>query len=222
MPAGKHTVDAQDPKRGRPRAFDPDGALDAMVDVFWENGYLGTSYRALVDATSINQPSLYAAFGDKGALFAKVLNRYFERYALPGLAPLDERGADARSIMADWLKAGALNLTDRSHPPGCLVVRTVDECPASGPGGMQARECLAATQAAVQRCLERGVRNAEIAKDTDIETLAGTLTAARSGMAVAARSGASRDQLLKIAAAAAKLVPTVSVAPAQEQGPADH
>src|SRR5262245_47713469 len=61
---------------GRPRSFDTDKALDRAMHVFWRKGYEGTSLADLTRAMRINAPSLYAAFGNKEALFGKVLDRY--------------------------------------------------------------------------------------------------------------------------------------------------
>jgi AcrR family transcriptional regulator len=55
-----------------------DKALDAAMQVFWRNGYEGASLSDLTQAMGINRPSLYAAFGDKGTLFRKALDRYAE------------------------------------------------------------------------------------------------------------------------------------------------
>src|ERR1700721_458843 len=61
---------------GRPRSFNTEDALDAAMQVFWSKGYEGASLADLTAAMGINRPSLYAAFGDKEALFRKVLDRY--------------------------------------------------------------------------------------------------------------------------------------------------
>jgi AcrR family transcriptional regulator len=61
---------------GRPRSFDIEKALDQALQVFWHKGYEGTSLSDLTEAMGINRPSLYAAFGNKEALFRKALDRY--------------------------------------------------------------------------------------------------------------------------------------------------
>src|SRR5258707_4889016 len=63
---------------GRPRAFDAERALDSAMQVFWRKGYIGASQSDLTQAMGISRPSLYAAFGNKESLFAKVLERYFQ------------------------------------------------------------------------------------------------------------------------------------------------
>src|SRR6476620_3388960 len=64
------------PRRGRPRTFDADRALARALDVFWRKGYEGASLPDLTRAMRINRPSLYAAFGNKEALFRRALDRY--------------------------------------------------------------------------------------------------------------------------------------------------
>jgi AcrR family transcriptional regulator len=61
--------------RGRPRSFDPDEVLDKARAVFWNLGYAATSLDDLAAATGLNRPSLYAAFGDKHALYLACLDR---------------------------------------------------------------------------------------------------------------------------------------------------
>jgi TetR/AcrR family transcriptional repressor of nem operon len=62
----------------RPREFDPDQALERATRVFWAQGFEHTSLDDLCAATGLNRSSLYAAFGDKRALYLKSLARYEE------------------------------------------------------------------------------------------------------------------------------------------------
>src|SRR6476620_12333823 len=77
-------------RRGRPRAYDPAAAIARAAATFWTAGYAGTSLDDLSEATGINRPSLYAAFGDKRDLYLKTLEHYREegralaRHALAG------------------------------------------------------------------------------------------------------------------------------------------
>ena len=61
--------------RGRPRSFDRDAALEIAMRLFWQHGYEATSLAQLTAAIGISAPSLYAAFGDKEAIFMRCLAR---------------------------------------------------------------------------------------------------------------------------------------------------
>jgi len=86
----------------RPRSFDPNEALDLARDVFWRKGFQGTSLDDITAATGLAKPSLYAAFGDKNALFLKVLDRYHERIVANAERVLME-GPSARDAIERWL-----------------------------------------------------------------------------------------------------------------------
>src|ERR1044072_8920960 len=109
-------------KRGRPRAYDHDTALARAAATFWKAGYAGTSLDDLSEATGMNRPSLYAAFGDKRDLYLKTLDYY-----------RDESRALARAALADdpplkvFLKRfydKALDLYFGDGPRGCYTVGT--------------------------------------------------------------------------------------------------
>ncbi len=63
-------------RMGRPRRFREEDALDAAMRVFWQKGYEGTSLDDLTKAMKINRSSLYSTFGDKEALFRRVMEQY--------------------------------------------------------------------------------------------------------------------------------------------------
>ena len=70
-------------RRGRPRSYDPEQALQQIMEAFWKTGYSGTSLDDLSAATGLNRPSLYAAFGDKRAIYLKALAHYRQLAAGP-------------------------------------------------------------------------------------------------------------------------------------------
>ena len=63
-------------RRGRPREYDSDQALNRAADLFWRNGYAAVSLDDIARATGMNRPSLAAAFGDKRNLYCETLERY--------------------------------------------------------------------------------------------------------------------------------------------------
>src|SRR5258707_4477360 len=111
---------------GRPRGFDVDEALDRALEVFWRQGYEGTALSDLTAAMGINRPSLYAAFGNKEALFRKVLDRYAERTTASVVHALAE--PTARTVVERLLLAAADAQTDPCNPRGCLMVQGALSC----------------------------------------------------------------------------------------------
>src|SRR3569623_1729569 len=112
--------------KGRPRQFDCEEALDKALEVFWRYGYEGASLPALTEAMGINRPSLYAAFGNKEALFRKVLDRYVQGPANHLKCALS--ATTAKEAVERFLYGAADKLADPSHPRGCMVVTSTLTC----------------------------------------------------------------------------------------------
>jgi AcrR family transcriptional regulator len=110
----------------RPRSFDPDEALDLARDVFWQNGFQGTSLDDITAATGIAKPSLYAAFGDKNALFLKVLDRYHARIVANAERIINE-GPSARDAIERWLTGFVPFCSGVKGSRGCLSVNTASD-----------------------------------------------------------------------------------------------
>src|SRR5215212_2984133 len=101
---------------GRPRAFDEEKALDAALKVFWRQGYEGASLPDLTRAMGINRPSMYAAFGNKEALFRKAIDRYNQGPASHVRDALDE--PTARRVAERLLRGTIDLLTHPRNPSG--------------------------------------------------------------------------------------------------------
>ena len=107
----------------RPRSFNPDEALDLARDVFWRKGFQGTSLDDITAATGLAKPSLYAAFGDKNALFLKVLDRYHERI-IANAEPVLYDGPSARDAIERWLTGFVPFCSGVRGSRGCLSINT--------------------------------------------------------------------------------------------------
>lgn len=193
--------------KGRPREFDADEALDRALDVFWRQGYEGTTIHDLTAAIGINRPSLYGAFGSKEELFRRVLDRYVAGPMAFVPAALAEPSIDR---VVEKLLLGAVEmLSDPSHPPGCLVVHAAPAC--SEEGEEIRRELCArrrSYEAAVRERFERAKSEGELLPEIDCAGWARFLTALTHGMAVYALAGTTKADLLGIAETALRLRPT--------------
>src|SRR6266850_6668857 len=170
-------------QRGRPRAFDPDAALERAMHVFWAKGYEGASLSNLTRAMRINRPSLYAAFGNKEQLFRKVLDRYMD-------GPLAYFGKaleapKARDVV-EQIFLGVSNMpSDPRTPAGCLVVQGALAC---GDAARSVRKEIgalrAAAKAALRRRLQRAKREGDLPPSADPAELSHYVMTVLHGMAV--------------------------------------
>jgi AcrR family transcriptional regulator len=189
---------------GRPRAFDPDVALDRAMHVFWARGYEGASLSDLTRAMRINRPSLYAAFGNKAQLFGKVLDRYMDgpvAYFGKALA-----APKARDVVEEIFLGTARMADDPSTPAGCLMVQGALAC-GDGSARKEAGARRVAAEAALRRRLQRAKREGDLPKNASPGDLAGYVMTVVYGMAVQSAGGASSDELRRVAQIALRAWP---------------
>jgi AcrR family transcriptional regulator len=193
--------------RGRPREYDPETALQRAKDAFWNGGFSGTSLDELSESTGMNRPSLYAAFGDKQALYLKTLEDYrdnrlrlIEQVFSPGRPVREAMRAFTRGMVEFFLSG------DRGAR-GCYLVSTAAteavEIPAVREileGSM--RELDQGFRAAFARAKEDG----ELGPEADPAALAVVAQALVHTLALRARAGQSRASLLRVADATLELI----------------
>src|SRR6201987_262219 len=107
--------------RGRPRTFDELEALEMATRVFRSKGYDGVTIDDLVAGMGVGRPSLYAVFGDKRAIFLRVLKAYAERKgARAAKALLSPPGL--RDSNVGFLRYAVESATEKGSAPGCLLI----------------------------------------------------------------------------------------------------
>ena len=180
--------------KGRPREFCVHGALAAALRVFWSKGYEGASLSDLTEAMGITRPSLYAAFGNKEALFRKALDLY-EREKL-GYMRTALEAPTARGV-AERLLRGALQMQSSScDPKGCLGVISSVACGVEAEGiKSEVIARRASSHKALVERFEQASREGELPDGLDAEGLARYLLALLQGLSIQAGAGASGEQL---------------------------
>jgi len=169
---------------GRPREFDPTQVEQTAMRLFWERGYDGVSISDVSAATGVNRRGIYAEFGSKEGLFERAWRRYLEgpsRYTAEAL-----RRPTAREV-AEAMVHGAAD-TVSGEVRGCL---TVFDAPGLAQWRVETVHQLAAR-------FDRAVADGELPA-VDTLVLARWIAAVCQGLAIQARSGASREDLHAVA-----------------------
>jgi AcrR family transcriptional regulator len=195
--------------RGRPRSFDIDVALDRGVEVFWKNGFQGTSLSELSSAMGLSKPSLYAAFGDKESLYLKALERYVN-LLLELHADLLADEPDARRAVETFLHSIAEMLTNPILPGGCFIVNGTADCGCSSvPEKVELalRKALQGSETLIRKRLQRAQQDGQLSLNASPEELAAFFGSLISGLAVQAKSGAKEAKLHLVVDAAMAVWP---------------
>jgi AcrR family transcriptional regulator len=188
-------------KAGRPIEFDIDHALDVAMRLFWERGYEGTSMADLSLAMGIHPSSIYAAFGDKQALFALAAKRYADVPAQYMVKALEQ------PTFRDFILAAFGNtvefLGSKDHPSSCFTLTGAISCGADKESAkILMREMRLQNEAAIKARLLRARKAGEFPKEENVDDYTRYLSSLLSGLAVQAANGSTRTELKRTAAVA--------------------
>jgi TetR/AcrR family transcriptional regulator, transcriptional repressor for nem operon len=179
---------------GRNRRFDVEEALDAALELFWQQGYGGTPVHVLCQAMDLQPGSVYAAFGSKRDLFIAAVRRYIETVSAEAVdlinsAPSGLQGL--RGYFAHLVDA----MVGGKRARGCLITNSLVEFAARDPelaGMFQVH--LARLQTSFAAALARARADGELRPGAGPES-AGMLVAIVQGMNVIAKSRPGRQAL---------------------------
>lgn len=177
---------------GRPRGFEEDRVLDAVMNTFWNQGYEGTSLKDLCSATGLHKGSLYQAFGDKHQLFLKSLKYYMEQSFKEVAASAylhDSPMANLRSLLNEIT-------TKCIKGEGCMVVNSLVEM---APHDQEVKQMIDQSYAMKQRFLtdliDRAQRDGEITIKQEPDRLAAVLMVTLAGLAATIKGFSNTDHI---------------------------
>jgi AcrR family transcriptional regulator len=196
----RKTNETRPVRRGRPPAYDRQAALKRATDEFWRAGYSGTSLDSIAAATGMNPPSLYAAFGNKRAIYLEALSRYWEISLAATREALAEDRPLAEALMLAYEAAMSIYFSGKGNARGCFVIGTA--------------VVEAAEDAAIRDDVTKGLHmidtyfearfrvardRGELEPDANPAALAVLASATMQSIAIRARAGARRAELREIA-----------------------
>lgn len=186
----------------RPRTFDTGDVLDTVLEAFRSKGYEATSLDDLEKATGLRRASLYAAYGDKRALYLSALRRWDAACAARLLSDLNE----ARTGRAALERLFKDVLEDAARDPrGCLLAGAAFELAALDEG---VARCVGdhrrRFEGALAASILRGRADGSVASRGDVRTQARFLFAALQGLRALAKAGCGREELRGVARTALK------------------
>jgi AcrR family transcriptional regulator len=186
---------------GRHRSFDKEVALDQAMEVFWRNGYPGTSLSDLTNAIGINKPSLYAAFGNKEMLYKSALEKYVQKHGVIHTKYLFEPDKSLNERIQCYLTSIAEMVSNPNLPSGCLVC--ISTCEVGGnripkEALQNILEINKVTKSSLSAFFSNEISQGDLATTCSPEILANYIISLQFGLSVMARNGAKFSELKEI------------------------
>lgn len=171
--------------------FDREQKLEQAMQLFWEKGFANTSVADLVQRLGINRFSLYNSFGDKQALYAAALQRYFAKVTHEHLQPLQQDDAGLPEIE---LFLRQFEQRQQDNPFGCFIQNAVVEHAGTDARVVaQGEQLFSQVKAALQAALTNGQRRGEINQQMTADALASLILVQMQGMRVLSKAQRYQD-----------------------------
>lgn len=185
----------------RPREFDETAVLDAAMDCFWRHGYDATSMRDLIETTGLTSASLYNAFGDKRALYRRVLDHYVDG-SIAARIRRCRHLAPRAAVAAFFAEILSRSLADPAHK-GCLLVNAATDVVAEDADLRAAvAEVLRRIETFFLDSVRAGQADGTISRAQPADSLARHLLGVLMGVRVLARARPERRLLEDVVAVA--------------------
>ena len=168
------------------KKFDENKVLHAAMKAFWQNGFDGTSMKHLIDCMGLNPGSIYAAFGDKKALFGRTMNCYTDMVREKHSEM--KQNNSPRSLIITLIDEMIATIKTKPSHDGCFMVNTaVDIAPHDKEIQYYIRQWFEELEEFFETTLKAAQQAGEVRPDLDTGKTARHIIALISGVQVLAR-----------------------------------
>ena len=191
-------------RRGRPKCFDEQEALQKAMMLFWKYGYEATAMSDLTKALNLTAPSIYSTFGDKSQLFHACLDYYLKHEAC-SLDLIFQQAETAKVAIELYLYENLKKLLQQDKPTGCMLVTATMNC-SEQHQSLQHDLLLKRQQVKekIYQCLQQGVEDGDLSSDADIQAMTDYYSTVIQGLTMQARDGVAIEQLENVVTLALK------------------
>ncbi len=166
--------------------------------LFWERGYEGTSMADLTQAMGLNPSSIYAAFGDKHALFSLAVKRYMDSRAQYAMKALE--GPTLEKVIRALFDNTVAFLTTPGHPPTCMTLAGAMGCSVDAkPARDLMTEIRKQNEVAMRERLLQARKSGELSKDINVVDYTRYLSSILAGLSIQAANGSTKAELKRTA-----------------------
>jgi AcrR family transcriptional regulator len=169
------------------------------METFWKKGYSGTSLDELSDATEMNRPSLYGAFGDKRDIYVSTIEMYRSMAAQQLEEALAKDIPVRKALLNVYTRALDLYYPTHQPPRGCYMIGTATvEAIHDKKIKTALSEGLREIERALHDRLMYSKQKGEIAPSKDVDAIVSVAISVLYSLAVRSRAGDSRETLEKV------------------------
>lgn len=179
-----------------------DRLVASMQTLLWENGFTGTSPRAVQELAQAGQGSMYHHFRGKAGLAVAAEERMADELR-------EQIGGRLRSGATVREKVAAFLTIDENVLRGCRLGRLVqDSAVVADPALLEPISTMFAwIQESIREVLAEGVARGELDSALDVDALATTVLAVRQGAYVLARGAQSEEPFRRAVTGILQLLP---------------
>ncbi|HBO21997.1 TetR/AcrR family transcriptional regulator [Providencia sp.] len=188
-------------RKGRPRRYDSDIAINHITELFWRKGYTATSMDDLVLTTEMNKPSLYSAFGNKFAMYEKAIEHFSKIAGTRYSEALNKQNDndDISQRLLRYFLVGIELYTGKHGQLGCMILSTASAEVDIPEVQQHLANVIKAQINQVALAITQALIDGELKENCDIDLTAQLITAILHSISLRARAGETEANLFAVA-----------------------